>query len=156
MFLGRSAFRRMGCFSVVRNFTGWGVSEDGVFQRMQRFSVKIVISQSIYQRMRQMKGCGKSSDRHHFTVDLQIRGSGVSEDTTFLNRLAFHGLQIITGCGKAQDGVISRVAELQRIRRFSVDWHFTVDLQIKGCGKEQDGAIYFLRVAELFCTCSSF
>ena len=103
-----------------------------------------------------MKGCGKSSDRHHFVVDLQIRGSGVSEDTTFLNRLAFHGLQIITGCGKAQDGVISRVAELQRIRRFSIDWHFTVDLQIKGCGKEQDGAIYFSRVAELFCTCSSF
>ena len=92
-----------------------------------------------------MKGCGKSSDRHHFTVDLQNRGSGVSEDTTFLNRLAFHGLQIITGCGKAQDGVISRVAEHQRIRRFSVDWHFTVDLQIKGCGKEQDGAIYFLK-----------
>ena len=68
---------------------------------------------------------------------------------TFLNRLAFHGLHIITGCGKAQDGVILRGAELQRIRRFSVDWHFTVDLQIKGCGKEQDGAIYFLKSAFL-------
>ena len=96
----------MGIFSVVRNFTGWGVSEDAAFL----------------------------SRDWHFTVNLKI----------------------ITGCGKAQDGVISRVAELQRIRRFSVDWHFTVDLQIKGCGKEQDGAIYFLRVAELFCTCSSF
>jgi len=47
MFLGRSAFRRMGCFSVVRNFTGWGEGEDGVFQRMQRFSVEVGISQSI-------------------------------------------------------------------------------------------------------------
>ena len=152
-----------------RHFAGWdvsrssGISQDGAFLRMGCFrgcsvsrSRLAFHSQSKNQRLRQMKGCGKSSDRHHFTVDLQNRGSGVSEDTTFLNRLAFHGLQIITGCGKAQDGVISRVAEHQRIRRFSVDWHFTVDLQIKGCGKEQDGAIYFLRVAELFCTCSSF
>ena len=141
-----------------RHFAGWdvsrssGISQDGAFLRMGCFrgcsvsrSRLAFHSQSKNQRLRQMKGCGKSSDRHHFTVDLQNRGSGVSEDTTFLNRLAFHGLQIITGCGKAQDGVISRVAELQRIRRFSVDWHFTVDLQIKGCGKEQDGAIYFSR-----------
>ena len=36
-----------GLFLGRPEFTGWGVSEDGVFQRMQRFSVKIDISQSI-------------------------------------------------------------------------------------------------------------
>ena len=39
----------MGCFSVVRNYTGCGVSKDGVFQRMHRFSVEISIWQSMQQ-----------------------------------------------------------------------------------------------------------
>ena len=117
--------------------------------------------------MRQMKGCGKSSDRHHFTVDLQIRGSGVSEDTTFLNRLAFHGLQIITGCGKAQDGAFLRMgcfrgcsvsrsrlafhsqSKNQRLRQMkgcgksSDRHHFTVDLQIRGCGIKNNSCLIY-------------
>ena len=34
----------------------------------------------------------------------------------------------------------SKDATFQGIWRFSVDWHFTVDLQIGGCGKWQDSA----------------
>ena len=65
-----------------------------------------------------MKGCGKSSDRHHFTVDLQIRGSGVSEDTTFLNRLAFHGQS-------SQDAAKHRMGSFQEWPSF------------RGCGVSQ-------------------
>jgi hypothetical protein len=102
MFLGRSAVRRIGCFSVVRNFTGWGVSEDGVFQRKQRFSVEI----------------------GNFTVDAAKHRMGPFREwpsfrgygSMYVGRSEFHRMGRFRGWGVSEDEqVLSR------------DWHFTVD-----------------------------
>ena len=96
-----------------------------------------------------MKGCGKSSDRHHFTVDLQIRGSGVSEDTTFLNRLAFHGQS-------SQDVAKHRMGSFQEwpsFRGYGVSQSIGISRSIcksKDAAKNRTGPFIFTRVAKLF------
>ena len=125
-------------------FRRWGVPEDAAFLGQDwHFTVDL-----------QIRGCGKWQDAanhttgHHFTVDLQIKGCSKSKDAAnhTIGRHFTVDLQI-KGFGKSKDlanqtiGVISwsiyksEYTAFQRIRRFAIDWHFTV------C-KSEDAANY--------------
>ena len=69
-----------------------------------------------------MKGCGKSSDRHHFTVDLQIRGCGKWQDAAndtigVISRSSYKRMRRLRGSG--MNAAFARTG-----------CHFTINLQI--------------------------
>jgi len=124
------AFQRMRRFSVDWRFTGWGVSEDGVFQRMGHFT-GWAVSRSICKsedaanpRMRQIKRSGVIS-----------RSICKSEDATNKRMRQIKG-----------PGVISRSIYKSNDAENYMIGHFTGNWQKAGWGHFTSGRAFFAHV----------